>query len=304
MPQIPTAIPTVTPLGFHDQPALRLALPGGDAAIVALQGAQVLSWTTADESERLYLSPKARFDGRGPIRGGVPVCFPQFNQRGPAPGLPKHGFARGMAWTPVDDEAPADASTAADGPPARAVLRLGDDAATRALWPHGFEARLTVTLSPGRLHLALAVANTGDDTFEFTAALHGYLRVPGIAATRLRGLGGLPWHDTVRDIHHAAGSTPADAVLDFAGETDSIYRAPGGPLRIDGPRGPLLRLDQGPEFTDTVVWNPGAALVATLGDMPSDGHADMLCVEAARIAAPVRLAPGARWEGWQQFTAL
>ncbi|MEH3087332.1 MAG: D-hexose-6-phosphate mutarotase [Xylophilus ampelinus] len=300
MPQTPTAIPTVTPTTFHDLPALRLALPGGDAAIVALQGAQVLSWTTADGSERLYLSPKAVFDGRHAIRGGVPVCFPQFNQRGPASGLPKHGFARGMAWTPLDGAA---AGPAADAGAARAVLRLGDDAATRALWPHGFEARLAVTLLPGALRLALAVENTGGDEFAFTAALHGYLRVPGIAATRLHGLGGLPWHDTVRDVRHAAGSTAADAALDFAGETDSIYRAPSGPLRIDGPRGPVLRLEQSAEFTDTVVWNPGAALVATLSDMPSDGHADMLCVEAARIAAPARLAPGARWEGWQRFTA-
>jgi glucose-6-phosphate 1-epimerase len=298
--------PPPIPLTFHDQPALRLALPGGDAAIVALQGAQVLSWTTADECERFYLSPKSRFDGRSAIRGGVPVCFPQFNQRGPAPGLPKHGFARNRAWTPSADEAPAaDPAVQAPDGSVRAVLRLGDDAETRALWPHGFDARLTVTLSPGSLRLALAVANTGADAFAFTAALHGYLRVPGIAATRLHGLGGLPWHDTVRDIHHAAGSTPPDAVIDFAGETDSIYRrAAAGPLRIDGPRGPLLQLDQAPEFTDTVVWNPGAALVATLDDMPSDGHADMLCVEAARIASPVSLAPGARWEGWQRFTAL
>ncbi|MFX6031775.1 hypothetical protein ABTE99_19565, partial [Acinetobacter baumannii] len=79
-------------------------LPSGDVAIVALQGAQVLSWVMADGVERLYLSPRSVFDGHTAIRGGVPVCFPQFNQRGP---LAKHGFARNLPWRVVD-EGPAD----------------------------------------------------------------------------------------------------------------------------------------------------------------------------------------------------
>jgi glucose-6-phosphate 1-epimerase len=80
---------------FRGQPALRAT--GGDAAVltVALHGAQVLSWTTADGVERLYLSPRAVFDGAAAIRGGVPICCPQFNQRGM---LPKHGFMRNLPW--------------------------------------------------------------------------------------------------------------------------------------------------------------------------------------------------------------
>ena len=45
-------------LDFRGQPALRLALPEATPCTVALHGAQVLSWTTADGVERLYLSPK------------------------------------------------------------------------------------------------------------------------------------------------------------------------------------------------------------------------------------------------------
>ena len=37
------------------------------------------------------------FDGRQPIRGGVPVIFPQFGR--PDQSLPMHGFARSSLWT-------------------------------------------------------------------------------------------------------------------------------------------------------------------------------------------------------------
>jgi hypothetical protein len=72
----------------------RWSLPNGDSVFVAQQGAQVLSWHAAG-AERLYLSPTSACDGVTAIRGGVPVCFPQFNQRG---SLPKHGFVRNMPW--------------------------------------------------------------------------------------------------------------------------------------------------------------------------------------------------------------
>src|SRR5437868_934912 len=121
---------TSSALDFRGQPAVRLALPDGGSCTVALHGAHVLSWTTVDGVERLYLSPEARFDGQSAIRGGVPVCWPQFNQRG---SLPKHGFARNMPWTAEAPEAAGRRDTV--------VLTLRDSAATRTLWPHAFRAR-------------------------------------------------------------------------------------------------------------------------------------------------------------------
>ena len=83
-------------------PAWHKAWADGSALVVAEQGAQVLSWKSADGREHLYLSPASARDGRTAIRGGVPVCFPQFNQRGP---LVKHGFARLMTWTADEAQA-------------------------------------------------------------------------------------------------------------------------------------------------------------------------------------------------------
>ena len=281
------AMPT-RPLLFHGQPAIEAVLDAsGDRVVVALQGAQVLSWTTADGTERLYLSPQAVFDGRTAIRGGVPVCFPQFNQRGP---LPKHGFARNLPWQAVAPEAGGDTL----------VLRLADDAATRRLWPEAFEARLRIGLAPGRLRIGLEVRNPGPTPWSFTAALHTYLRVDDATALRLEGLQGRPRWDAVRDERFVEPS-PA---LRFGEEFDSVFGAASGAgLTLVQPEG-RLAITQGDSCTETVVWNPGPALSHQLADMPDDGWRHMLCVEAASIDAPVAVAPGGRWEGWQQLQVL
>ncbi|AMM26617.1 D-hexose-6-phosphate mutarotase [Variovorax sp. PAMC 28711] len=272
-------------LDFRGQPALALALPSGERAVVALHGAHVLSWTPADGVERLYLSPDAVFDGKAALRGGVPICWPQFNQRG---ALPKHGFARNLPWQPATD--------ATEG---ELALVLQDDEATRALWPHAFRLRLAVTLAPRSLRIALTVQNTDGIPWRFTAALHSYLAVADIAAVRLEGLQGANRWDAVRDERQVE---MAEA-LRFDGEFDSVYAAPAAPLKLVQRAG-ILEIEHSASCTETVVWNPGAALAARLADMPDDGYRHMLCVEAARIDDNVLLAPGAEWLGWQQLTVI
>jgi glucose-6-phosphate 1-epimerase len=272
-------------LDVRGHPAVRLTLPEGSTCTIALHGAHVLGWTTADGVERIYLSPDAVFDGQSAIRGGVPVCWPQFNQRGP---LAKHGFARNMAW----QVAPADADI-----PGEVRLMLADSDASRALWPHGFRATLTVTLTPQGLRTALDVVNTGTTAWTFTAALHTYLRVDEIADARLEGLHGAARWDAVRDLRHPE----AAEALRFGEEFDSVYAAPPAPLRLVQPRG-TVEIAQSASCTETVVWNPGPALAAKLSDLPDDGWRHMLCVEAACIDTAVSLPPGAAWQGWQQLS--
>ncbi len=273
---------------FRGQPAVALSLPAGDRAVVALHGAHLLSWTTADGVERIYLSPEALFDGRSAIRGGVPVCWPQFNQRGP---LPKHGFARHVPWHVAEP-----VSAAGEG---RLVLVLDDSAATRAIWPQRFGLQLTVALRPQQLRLTLDVRNPGGTPWHFTTALHSYLRVDDIAQARLEGLTGAACWDALRDVRRAEASQ----ALRFDAEFDRVYTAPPAPLKLVQPAG-ALQIEQSATCSETVVWNPGAGLSAQLTDLPDDGHRHMLCVEAARIDEPVTLASGAAWQGWQQLTVL
>lgn len=279
---------SVKALDFRGQPALRLSLPKGGSCTVALHGAHVLSWVTADGIERLYLSPDAVFDGQSAIRGGVPICWPQFNQRG---ALPKHGFARNLAWEPVSPQG--------ESPDSTLVLALHDNEATRAIWPHSFRLRLSVTIAPTSLRIALTVDNTGSGPWSFAAALHSYLRVDDVAAARLQGLQGASRWDAVRDDRHVEMAP----LLAFGSEFDSVYASPARPLQVLQPSG-TLEIAQSASCTETVVWNPGPDLSAKLADLPDSGWRHMLCVEAARIDEPVMLAAGATWQGWQQLAVL
>jgi len=261
----------------------RLTLPCGDTVLVAEQGAQALSWVTQGD-ERLFLSPANVWDGQSAIRGGVPVCFPQFNQRGD---LPKHGFARNMRWTL--------SGVQAKGDQAHMEFTLRADAHTRAIWPQEFVAQLQVHLQPGQLMLSLSVHNTDKQALRFTGALHTYLAVDDIDLTDVTGLQGQAEWDAVTDVHGVAAEA-----LYFDGEFDRVYDAAPGPVRMQDGRG-VVCVEQSPSWGQSVVWNPGPEKCATLTDMPSDGFARMVCVEAAQVFEPILVPAGQQWLGWQRL---
>jgi glucose-6-phosphate 1-epimerase len=190
---------------------IALETPEGHRAEVSLWGGQVLSWTHATQGPQLYCSP-LRKAGQA-IRGGVPVCFPQFASRGP---LAKHGFARTSMWQQVHR------SSQAGG--AQARLRLLSSEETRAVWPHSFALTLDVTLSPANLTLTLSVENTGREPWPFTAALHTYVQLADVARASLHGLEGLTYEDACRGNDVA---TERHAHLSIDGEVDRVYRANG-----------------------------------------------------------------------------
>ena len=264
---------------LHDLPCIQLR--NGDArAIVALRGAQLLSWTPAGGNERLFLSSRADFAPGAAIRGGMPVIFPQFGERGP---LRRHGFARLLDWSFAGIE---------DG---TAIFELRDGPGT-ADWPHAFACRLSVELGIDTLCVGLEVENRGEQAFAFTAALHGYLRIGDIEAVALEGLQGCDYEDSAnggtlhRQDAHAVG---------FDGEVDRIYGDIVAPLRLgDGER--TLGIEQD-GFGDCVVWNPGPGLAARLPDLAADEWRRFVCVEAAQVLQPMVLAPGARWRGRQRL---
>jgi glucose-6-phosphate 1-epimerase len=269
-------------------PCRRITRTATDGAtlVACAHGGQVLGWTPAGGGpDRLWTSPLARCGPGEAIRGGIPVVFPQFAGRGP---LPKHGVVRDRAWQ-------ADAGLARTAA-ARFVAQVGDDDATRAVWPHGFRVTLTATALGQALDVVLDVENTGDDDWEFTAALHAYLAVGDAARTTVTGLGGLPGED------NAAGGTPVrlpDGPLAVTGPRDVAVRGASGPVVLDDALlGPLTVDADG--FGDRVLWNPGPG--HGLGDVPPGGENGFVCVEPAALD-PVRLAPGEQWRGVLRLVA-
>jgi glucose-6-phosphate 1-epimerase len=220
------------------------------------------------------------------VRGGVPVIFPQFNERGP---LPRHGIVRNRSWVPVRTEVGAD--------DALAVLQIAADDATRALWSHRFGLELTVCVRGDRLDIELAATNTGDHAFAMMAALHSYLRVGEVGEVRLSGLGGGRYEDFV------TGTTRIDTddSVRIGSETDRIYYGVRSPLELaDGAR--RLRIEAA-NFPEVVVWNPWEAKAAAMADLAPGDFRRFLCVEAALIGEPVSLAPGEQWWGRQTLIA-
>jgi len=271
---------------FQGQPCRRIRIACGDTVLVAVQGAHVLSWVSGGR-ERLFLSPANRWDGRTAIRGGIPVCFPQFNARG---NLPRHGFARNLPWQVASSLEQADH--------AQLDSTLAADDHTRAMWPQAFEAQLRVSITPGQLQVTLSVDNQGPSALSFSAALHTYLAVDAIAQARLTGLGGQAEWDALTDAR-----APADAALRFDGEFDRVYAAAAAPLLLeDGVH--RVEIAQSPQWADTVVWNPGQAKCAAMTDMTPDGFSRMLCVEAAQVFHPIEVPAAGHWQGWQRLRVV
>lgn len=58
-----------------EQGRVKASLPTGDSVEVLLFGAGVLSWKS-NGRENIFVSDAATFDGKKPVRGGVPIVFP------------------------------------------------------------------------------------------------------------------------------------------------------------------------------------------------------------------------------------
>lgn len=269
----------VTPL-----PRIHLSHGSGGTAEVYPYGAHVTSWVPAGGTEALFLSRAARFETGTSIRGGVPVIFPQFAGMGP---LPKHGFARTQTWERVD---------AGEGTSVR--LRLRDSDETRRIWPHAFSAELAVDLGDEWLAIGLAIENTGGASFDFTAALHTYLRVGDVRQAAVEGLRCIRYREKGNE------RVDEDRELTVRGEVDRIYLNTPPELRVHDRANRRTFRVQSSGFADAVVWNPWAAATARLPDMEDDEYLEMICVEAAQVGSPIHLDPGERWAGMQRLQVV
>lgn len=270
-------------ISFMNSPAIRLVSTSGSEAVVMLHGAHIVSWKPAGGNERIYLSEKANCIPGGAIRGGIPICFPQFSTLGSAP---LHGFARNQVWRFIE--------TTNDTDSIRAVFQLSETPQTLAMWPHKFLAALNVTLTANSLDVELEVTNTGTEAFTFTAALHSYFRIKDIEKISIEGLKNTTYIDKVSNQEN---QTETREKITISQQTDRIYYNVPATLILHEPEHTLTISTR--NMPDAVIWNPWVERSQSIADMPDDGYKYMVCIEAGSIGKPVTLAAGETFSGSQ-----
>ncbi|KAJ4957711.1 hypothetical protein NE237_024822 [Protea cynaroides] len=270
----------------------------GSSAEVYLFGGQVTSWKNDHGEELLFLSSKAVFKPPKPIRGGIPICFPQFGSHGT---LEQHGFARNKFWS-IDTDPPPFPTNSSSKVFIDLILKPSDE--DFKLWPHSYEFRLRVALGPGGdLMLTSRIRNTSTDgkPFTFTFAYHTYLSVSDISEVRVEGLETIDYLDNLRERER---STEQGDAITFEGEVDKVYVSTPTKIAIldhEKKRTFVLRKDGLP---DAVVWNPWDRKAKAIPDLGDEDYKHMLCVEAAAVEKPITLKPGEEWKGRQELSAV
>ncbi|HEX8464665.1 MAG TPA: D-hexose-6-phosphate mutarotase [Abditibacterium sp.] len=247
-------------------PRLQIEKDGASVEIFE-QGAHVSRFQSSDGTELLFLSSSSRFEVGKAIRGGVPICFPWFGPKADDPNAPAHGFARTMAWQVADQR------------PFSVELDLESSEATRALWPHDFEAKYRVTCINARFQLQFTVKNSGTEPLHFEVALHSYFRVSDVKNIEIEGLDGKTYLDKV----DGAARKIQNGTVKIEGETDRVYLDAGGPIELrHGERRLKIAGDSG--WRSTVVWNPWIEKARSMSDLGDDEWTQFVCIEAGAIA--------------------
>ena len=239
-------------------------------------GAQLLQ-ARLSGADVFYLSPISL---TAPMRGGVPVMFPQFADAGP---LAKHGLVRTAPWQLTKNEETATSHTSGFS------LTIGSE--DHASWPHAARLELEVNATPNLLEFALRVTNTGNDRFGWTGGLHPYFALQDLLTSRLRGLAGL----TAQDRFDAnMVSQPAGDLQWTEAPFERLFD--GCPaLELDGGAHTLRLSASG--FDQWMVWNPGRLGANALKDLPPGDWRRFVCIEPVCVTRPIELLPGATFEG-------
>lgn len=275
------------------------------------QGAQILQANWQDLSAAFYLSPfystaphKLELEGSerqrpilykseasgnaltpskitvSPVRGGVPILFPQFAETGP---LPKHGMVRSADWHLREE--------LIEAAQHRVRYELNINATDYDFWPHAAKLSLTVCARANVIAFTLAVLNTGLDAYTWTGGLHPYFALNDLLTSRLSGLAGLAVEDRYnRQISHQS-------------ESDLIWTsAPCERLYAQCPElilntGELQLTLSASGFDQWMVWNPGELGSQALPDLAPGDWRRFVCVEPVRVTRPVLLMPGESFSG-------
>lgn len=266
---------------------VQLRSSAGSSAEVFLHGAHVTSWKDNSGQEQIFVSKQAVFKPPKAIRGGVPVCFPQFGDMGPVKA--QHGFARNSEFTLVN----------ATTDSVKLSLNPTKEQRQGNFPDHALFVKVTVGDNTLTEELEVINSTEAESPLKFTAALHTYFRISDISQTHVQGLSGLQYLDNMQNRQEG---TDEAQVISIAGEIDRIYVKAPDHLKIVDKKGSKVISIHKTNFPDAVVWNPWVEKAKGMADFGDEEYKEMICVEAAlATSGPVELAAGKSWVGTQLF---
>eukprot|EP00261_Vitis_vinifera_P025873 XP_010658884.1 PREDICTED: putative glucose-6-phosphate 1-epimerase isoform X1 [Vitis vinifera] len=299
----------------------------GASARVSLHGGQVLSWKTHWGEELLFTSSKrmdyswiigklaesssrmwnesillsvlamAIFKPPVAVRGGIPICFPQFGSHGT---LEQHGFASNKIWI-IDDNPPLLPPNDSNGK-AYVDLLLKPTENDLKFWPHSFEFRLRVSLNvDGHLTLISRIRNVDGKPFSFSIAFHTYFSISDISEVRIEGLETLHYLDNLLQKERF---TDQGNTLTFESEVDQVYVNSPDIVAVFDHENKRTFFIKKQGLPDVVVWNPWDKKAKALVDFGDDEYKQMLCVDGAAIEKPITLRPGEEWTGRLEISVI
>ena len=289
---------------------VRLTSPDGSCQCdVHLHGAHITSYkaqlNTSREDEAFFVSKKSLFAEDKAIRGGVPICFPQFSDKGSF--VMSHGFARNVEWELIDKSSDDEKSTVA-------ILRMIKSSSYKGThkdilsglqqWD-SVNVDLNVRLYNHQLETKLCVSNGGTDTKVFTFAFHNYFRIGNIRNIKVDG---------IHNNHHAVqyvdkvkkGETSTvdnSNPIEISQEVDRVYLSLLDPIEsiiVEPERSREIHISQHAHSAqNVVVWNPWEDKCKAMTDMLPNEYEQFVCVETGQIQESIQLQKGQVFEAVQ-----
>ncbi|MFC4699657.1 D-hexose-6-phosphate mutarotase [Glaciecola siphonariae] len=260
-------------------------------ASVSLFGGQLLSYIDkSDARERLWLSESAIFDGKTPIRGGVPICWPWFGAP-TRPSLPanspSHGFVRTRNWELCDIQEQCNSC----GEVIRTSLMLMPQDLKQALTFYGLPPSIRVSLKLIISDTCTITLHTQYDApqgpvLALSQAIHSYFSIPDIATLEIKGI-----HGKYADKVNSSQANKSPSPYRISSETDRIHAADANEhIKLFSGEEEWVSIEHA-GHNGTVVWNPWQEKSRQLKDMNDSGFTKMVCIEAATMPEVV-LHPG------------
>ncbi len=257
-------------------------------ALIALQGAHLLSFCAEGGKPLLWISPNCDFTSGAALRGGVPVCLPWFGPNPLDAHKPKHGFVRNHDWQLSD------AKLLADG---NAQLIFSFISTANELFGFDFNAQLVMTLGSS-ITLEISVTNTDKTDFDCSWALHSYHPVSSLDDVRVKGLAGRTYLDNLEA--YAVKIQQGD--VSFPSAVDRVFPAIENAVEILGSPHIAIHHHNCPSV---VVWNPGPVNAANIADIGAGNERGYICVErGAVLSEKWKLNAGETQSAWIEITEV